>query len=752
MGWVSAVIERRTLRTWAIIAVVGAFAMAALVVGWQVVALAGPVGTESGFEDDDGNLVKNSTFDWNEFATTTWTGTAPYRQSTKVASSGWIFKGIEDDQVSATDTAFAGGVKQDQNCPPTTGAKAPNKDDLKRIYLSTKNVGGDVFLNLAWVRIPQNTTSPSAHVAFEFNKGSTSCGAGSSGLVQRTAGDMLIVYDFEGGSTNVPHITMRRWITSNNSTNGPCEISSDTAPCWGVAKDLTDLGFAEAKVNTTAGVTDTIHPNSPTPQSLGINEFGEAGINLTDAGVFTAGGCDSFGTVYGVSRSSGNSGTAQMKDLVGPGNFRLSNCGTVIIKKETSPAGDTTTNFDYTTNVTTNPATAQSPFQLKDGGTKTITNVVSGSNLNVTESNPGSNYQLTGIDCSNSTVPAANRSTDTTTRAVTFSIAAGQTLECKFTNTQQRGGIVVEKITQGDTGTFGFTSRTLSPSSFNLTTTATGTAGKATQSFNNLTPGTYDVSETAQTGWDLATTPTCTSTDPADTSTPGNISLSSNETVTCTFTNTKRGNLVVEKVTQGDTGTFGFTSSTLSPSSFNLTTTATGQAGKATQSFSNLRPGSYDVSETVPTGWDLATPTCNDGSSVSNIDISAGETVTCTFTNTRKATTISTVQRFIPQDTVTIGGTGSGTFNGQVDFELYSGAGCTGTPVYYERNVTYSGSSMSTTNGDVPTANHSGPYAITSSGTYHWKVSYHDDTNGHPNATSCVEESTLTIDNDNTTP
>ena len=66
-------------------------------------------------------------------------------------------------------------------------AKAPNKDDLKRVYVATsKTVGDHVFLNLAWVRIPQNTTSPSAHVAFEFNQSETLCGGSSDGLVQRS--------------------------------------------------------------------------------------------------------------------------------------------------------------------------------------------------------------------------------------------------------------------------------------------------------------------------------------------------------------------------------------------------------------------------------------------------------------------------------------------------------------------------------------------------------------------------------------
>src|SRR3954453_2577000 len=149
---------------------VAGLAVSALLV-FSVAALAGPVGTLSGFEDDDGNLVDNAAagIDWNSFKPTTWTGTAPARVSNKTAS-GWTFLGLEDAQKTSTDTAFAGGTKQDDNCASVIGASAPNKDDLKRAYMTTATVGGHVFLNLAWVRIPQQTTSSSAHIGFEFNK------------------------------------------------------------------------------------------------------------------------------------------------------------------------------------------------------------------------------------------------------------------------------------------------------------------------------------------------------------------------------------------------------------------------------------------------------------------------------------------------------------------------------------------------------------------------------------------------------
>ena len=269
-----------------------------------VAAAAGPVGTAAGFEDDDANLVDNLTagIDWNSFAPTTWTGTAPTRQSTK-AALGWQFLGIEDWEATTADSGFAGGTKQDDNCASVITAKAPNKDDLKRAYLAIAVVGGHTFLELAWVRIPQNTTSPSAHIGFEFNQSQTLCGGSSDGLVQRTAGDVLIVYDFEGGGN--PVLTLRKWVTS-----GACEVSNDSPPCWGPATNLTAGGFAEGAVNTGATALDAI---APTSETLGLSEFGEAGIDLTAAGVFPPNTCRSFGKVYAVSRSSGSSATAAMR-------------------------------------------------------------------------------------------------------------------------------------------------------------------------------------------------------------------------------------------------------------------------------------------------------------------------------------------------------------------------------------------------------------------------------------------------------
>jgi hypothetical protein len=432
-------------------------ALAALVLA--IGASAGPISDAAGFQGDDGNLIDDGAgVDWNSFDPVSWNiGTAPYRQAAKQGDA-FNFLGIEDDAGTNSDTAFAGGTKQDNNCATVGTGKAPNKDDLKRIYLASKvdPVTGKVYLALSWVRIPQNTTSPSAHVGFEFNQGETACPAGSDGLVQRTAGDLLFVYDFEGGSADDPVITVRTWVTS-----GPCEVGSSSPPCWGPSVNLTDAGFAEAQVNTSlvGPVLDALSPPTPpattsVDATLGLNEFGEAIIDLTGAGIFAPGTCRSFGKAFGVSRSSGNSAQAQMKDLAGPGDFNLQNCGTIIIKKRTIPRG-VDQDFGFTSTIAgsdllCSPDTTPASFTLNDdagtdtdppadgGNTEQCDNVPAGT-YTVTEGADPLGFEFVDVVCD----PAASASILGKTATITLDPL--DVVTCVYTNRLQQGAILVTK-------------------------------------------------------------------------------------------------------------------------------------------------------------------------------------------------------------------------------------------------------------------------------------------------------------------
>jgi hypothetical protein len=137
----------------------------------------------------------------------------------------------------------------------------------------------------------------------------------------------------------------------------------------------------------------------------------------------------------------------------------------------------------------------------------------------------------------------------------------------------------------------------------------------------------------------------------------------------------------------------------------------------------------------------------------------AADVLECTYTNSRLTSTLSTEQSFIPQDTATVGGSPNNGFDGTVDFRLYAGDTCSGDSLFEQLNValngTTAGSKASTNNDGTPTAGTKDGYTITGTGgTFSWKVTYEGDTDAdgvqHPNAESCVEESTVTIDNDNT--
>ncbi len=158
---------------------------------------------------------------------------------------------------------------------------------------------------------------------------------------------------------------------------------------------------------------------------------------------------------------------------------------------------------------------------------------------------------------------------------------------------------------------------------------------ESSKTFGGLEAGAYQITETLPvTGWNL-TDVTCAG-GPFGTGgayTPGaDIELSAGDDVTCTFTNTKDGKIIVEKQTlpDGDSATFDFTGD------------AAGTIGDGGTIEVDVAPGQYDSTETVPAGWELTSIVCDDGNSsgvtatgVATFNVEPGETVTCTFTNTK---------------------------------------------------------------------------------------------------------------------
>ena len=226
-----------------------------------------------------------------------------------------------------------------------------------------------------------------------------------------------------------------------------------------------------------------------------------------------------------------------------------------------------------------------------------------------------------------------------------ISVSAGEHVSCTFTNNKRGTIVVVKDAVPNDAQDFAFSAGGgLTPSSFSLDDDSDGTLSN-TQTFTNVAVGSgYSLSETVPSGWSQSSA-ICSDGSPVS-----NIGVSPGETVTCTFVNNRRGRIVVVKDAQpNDAQNFSFTTSNLPPGSFQLDDD-TDPALSNTRSFDDLVPGSgYAVSESVPSGWDQSSATCDDGSPVSNINVSPGETVTCTFMN-KKRGQIVVVKDAVPND------------------------------------------------------------------------------------------------------
>ncbi len=337
--------------------------------------------------------------------------------------------------------------------------------------------------------------------------------------------------------------------------------------------------------------------------------------------------------------------------------------GKIILKKEVAPGGYSdayTKQFGFhgrgsPYDISFNCSNDGSPFTVYDANSYGIydtANLSDGQSFaceklppgpyNIQESDYGPDFKLTDLTCDDgaSTTPST---VDVANRTATFEVDPGEIVTCTVTNTDDRGKIIVEKDAIPNGGqAFDFsTSGGLYPQSFQLDDDGNDNNGLSSrQEFTALQPGSgYSVAESVPAGWDQ-TSAIC-----SDGSSPANIDLSAGETVTCTFKNTKRAKIVVVKdALPDDAQDFSFTAGGgLTPTSFQLDDDGDNYNGLSnSQEFDNLQPGSgYNVAEgTAPSGWDKGSATCNDNSPITNISLSAGETVTCTFVNKKRGTIV----------------------------------------------------------------------------------------------------------------
>ncbi len=465
--------------------------------------------TGSTFEGNDGNLVVDTA------GNTDWAN-APAR-----------VVGI-DQPSGGNDNAFGQGTKEDNaDATVVTGSIPPNKNDLTRFYVGSEFASNSNFLYLAWERA---VNIGSANLDFEINQKVTAGFTGTTPgpvTLNRTAGDLLVSYDFSGSGT--PTLGLLRWVTSGPTSQ--C-FASNSLPCWGNRVNLSAAGSAEGAVNT-GTVTDPVPPGAPRTLTTGL--FGEAAINLTAAGVFPAGTCEAFGSAFLKSRSSSAFG-AEVKDFIAPQPVNISNCGAVTIIKRTDPRG-INQNFSFTSTIPNPPAGSTTPtctadstpsgFTLNDNGnttsdsaanTESCTNVPAGS-YTVTEGSQPANFVLESLTCT-ATGGGSGTQDGTNPSQANITVVPNSVVTCVYVDKQQLGAIKITKTSSKGTHP------ALAGATFSITSGGTPIAGSpfttgsdGTVCVDHLPFGTYSVQETsAPTGYAI------------DDSTAHNVSVTANST------------------------------------------------------------------------------------------------------------------------------------------------------------------------------------------------------------------------------
>jgi len=314
----------------------------------------------------------------------------------------------------------------------------------------------------------------------------------------------------------------------------------------------------------------------------------------------------------------------------------------------------------------TTPAGGQGPFPITltgpnnfnqqtslagDTSNSTFTPVPAGSGYNVTEAVPAG-WTLSGTNCGQGVNPA------------NFTVPAGQTVTCTFTNAVNTGMIKVLKKVDGTqvagwvvNATNPAAPATISPSQ--VTTVASGTSDFALSKV--VTGGsTTTLSEVLQAGH-TAGNVTCTSPNKTDqTGQTGsvNVTVKPGETWTCTFNNTvNTGTIKVLKKVDGQqaagwvvNATNPAAPATISPSQ--VTTVASGTSDFA---LSKVVTGgsTTTLSEVLQAGHTAGAVTCTSPNQTSqtgqagsvNVTVKPGETWTCTFNNTTNKANVTVVKK-----------------------------------------------------------------------------------------------------------
>jgi hypothetical protein len=325
---------------------------------------------------------------------------------------------------------------------------------------------------------------------------------------------------------------------------------------------------------------------------------------------------------------------------------------TFTLVKVTNPADSGTDTFPFVVSGdgTTTPVVLDTHTAGHDTKVFTFTGLPGADyGVKTAAENPTPGWALMTATCTGGT------DTDASLAGVAVNVQPGDNVVCTYTNDKD-ASLTVIKVTQpGNSGSdsFGFTHSGTGVTDFTLDTNPVDltNSDRASFTFSGQPTNTFGVKSvtesTVPNGWQLVSK-TCDGANDTQppTSATATVNIVPGAVVTCTYTNVKAASLTIIKDTNpvdSGTDTFPFTGTGDGvTSSFSLDTHTPGHE-TTTFTFQNGQFGTKTVSEGTTPGWTFTGVDCvgdepNTGTGATvNVNIQAGENVTCTYHNVKDA-------------------------------------------------------------------------------------------------------------------
>ena len=222
------------------------------------------------------------------------------------------------------------------------------------------------------------------------------------------------------------------------------------------------------------------------------------------------------------------------------------------------------------------------------------------------------------------------------------SVTYGESKTCTITNTKKAKLTVIKKIVGGNGTTDSFDVKVGETTKIN-DATSTAAAGTSVGPFEVTAGVAQTVSETLGNGTTAVPTSDWTIAFSGDCNSTGSVTVGYGESKTCTITNTKKAKLTVNKlcVPSDDNGRFDLRIDGSVVGTGNDAVCGTGTTGAV-----EVSVGGHTVSEAAGNGTNLADYVSvigGDCAASGSVSLAAGDSKTCTITNTRRKFTIVTL-------------------------------------------------------------------------------------------------------------